>query len=482
MSPNLRDKLRRDASIAKMRAMRLRGTGDANDEWQAIVLLHAAARDETAALATLESPSLQEKTGAHVEACGLLVEAKDPVGAAQEWARLPSWAFTSEAGAALLSQVGPMYEGMLDSFFPMWRSIETAPGSVPTPTAVPYERMREACDAYPGVAAFWWALSLNATGDEAKFARDRMLALAPALDDADAARAAWKRIGQTLVRKLKIEMKAERAGGTLGLDLVSRIATAFGDLLTSFVEKISGNHVALVPTSAVSGSFIFDIAAEGLPPRALEELSDALSAAPERIDAGRLVQLLTLLQQNGVMLTISSAAGHARTPGIVIDAKRREMLLEPAQARALSTLDSNDVPQADRLDRVFAIVERMAANEIVNAETLEITPRQVSYYRRATKILGLVSENDALTPVGRLTVRLGSEARMRATVVLLESSQCGDAWIRWSKGTTLLDVDPTQVHDFLRECVPGLSLSTANRRAKTLVAWYHELIDYHYAR
>jgi hypothetical protein len=105
----------------------------------------------------------------------------------------------------------------------------------------------------------------------------------------------------------------------------------------------------------------------------------------------------------------------------------------------------------------------------------------VGYYRRAAKILGLIDEDSDVTPAGRLIARLSPDDRLRTTVVHFESSLCGDAWIRWSQGNTLKDVDPETAFEFLRARVPSLSEDTAKRRAQTLSAWHHDLIEHHYA-
>ena len=74
------------------------------------------------------------------------------------------------------------------------------------------------------------------------------------------------------------------------------------------------------------------------------------------------------------------------------------------------------------------------------------------------------------------------EERLRAASLWFESSTCGDAWIRWSGGATLLDVAPHTAADFLRASAPGLSRDTADRRAQTLASWHRALSPHHYRR
>lgn len=487
MTTSEHDRLRREASGLKVHAMRLRALGDEQDQWDAILLLHEAARKELAALAQIPQPSEHEQTSARVEACGLFLDADDPVRAGAEWARLPRWAFTSEAGTLMLVRLKPAYVSKFSAFSKAWRATQEQPGRAPNVHGLRIDKLHALVNEYPGVAEFWWALSSKESdGEKARAAREKMRQLDSRLEAQDSAEAAWECIGQVLASKLKLALHAERRGSVLVLDLVGRIQSAFSDLLDGFSEKIFGDSVDLIPQGATLGSFILDISAHGLRPYALEELDNALINSPEFVDARKLVELAELLSQNGIRLTVSVAdsvsnAGESSSPVLVIDTRRGRELLKAVEPASLRAIDSADIPQADDLDRVFDIVERIARHEEVSAETIGITKRQVDYYRRATKILGLVADSDELTAAGRLIARLGVDDRLRTTVVYFESSICGDAWIRWSDGKTLRDVKPETALDFLLASVPGLSKDTARRRAVTLSAWYRILIKYHYA-
>ncbi|WP_437682021.1 hypothetical protein [Sorangium sp. So ce131] len=478
-----RDRLRREASAMKMRAMRLRALGDVDDQWNALVLLRAAARKELAALAAQSAPSEQEEVGARVEACGLFLDARDPVRAAEQWARLPRWAFLSSPGAAMLDALRPVYKETIADFHAAWHEVSRPPG-----LQAEIRKIRALRDKYPGVAELWWALAKRSTNvEERGLSRARMAELEPSFEHDAVADEAWKRVGDKLVSLLRIEMHAERKGSVLALDLVSRIAAVFSDLFGSFVDRTFNEHVELTPRGATTGSFILDVSALGMPPHSLEELNRILTEAPEQAGTRKLMELLSLLQNNGVRFGVAviadpdaAADGHRR---LEIDAKRRRALIGATEEAALRALDSRDIPQADVLSRIFDIVDRIARGEEVNAHAMEITQRQVVYYRQATRILGLLTESDELTAAGRLIARLRDEKdRLRATVVYFESSVCGDAWIRWSRGNTLLDVDPETAPEFLRASVPGLNGQTRGRRAQTLIAWHRELVEYHYAR
>jgi hypothetical protein len=481
------DRLRREASGLKVRAMRLRALGDEQDQWDAILLLHEAARKELAALAQIPQPSDHEQTSARVEACGLFLDSDDPVRAGAEWASLPRWAFTSDAGALMVARLKPAYASKFSAFSRDWRKNQEEPGRSPDLQRIQIKQLRKLAETYPGVAEFWWALSSKESDiEEARLAREKMRQLDSTLEESAVAVVAWDRIGQVLASKLKLALHSERPGSVLMLDVVGRIQSAFGELLDGFAERVFGDSVDLIPQGAKLGSFILDISVHGLRPYALEALDSALTNNPKGIDGRKLVELVELLSQNGIRLAVSVVdsvgdTSETAVSALVIDARRGRALLKAVESTSTRTIDSADIPQADDINRVFTIVERIALHEEVSAETIGITKRQVDYYRRAAKILGLVAESDELTAAGRLIARLGVDDRLRTTVVYFESSICGDAWIRWSEGKTLLDVTPETAVDFLLASVPGLSEDTARRRAVTLSAWYRILIQYHYA-
>jgi hypothetical protein len=367
-----------------------------------------------------------------------------------------------------------------------WRRLGGAFGDPPDLQKIQRKQITALLDSYQGVAELWWALSIITNNEtEATVARTRAIELEPSFSNEAEARRAWNRIHDVFLRRISVAMVAERGDDVLVLDLVSRIATKLGDLLGGFIDRAFGITVELVPCGAARGSFILDIIAQGLPPYALEALDEALRTAPERVDAGVLRQLLALLQQNGVRLTVSLASGEsskgAPPTQLMIDARRRKTMLKSAEDAALRTIDSRDIPQANDLDRVFQVVEMVSNHEALDPDRLGITPRQVSYYRRAAMILGFLSESDELTPAGKQMARLSAAERLRVTVVHFESCVCGNAWIQWSGKKTLREVQPESATEFLRRCVPGLSDYTAARRAQTLIAWYRALADYHYS-
>jgi hypothetical protein len=487
--------LRREAGVMKLRAMRLRSFGDENDQWDAIVLLRRAAMNELAAIAATPDMSGPELASARVEACGLFLEARDPVRASELWQRLPRWLGTSDAGAGMMERLQPLYQPASERFLADWSGLRTEADRTPVPEQISEQRLRALLERYPGVPELWWALSLRAAdaaasdAGAAALARDRMKQLDPALEQDALARKRWDEIERAFVRMVTIEMRPERPGSLLQLEAVARIAAVFEDLFSGFIEGTFGSEVLFMPQGARAGSFILDVAAWGMPPHAIEEFDRKLTEAPEQVGVQRLIRLVTLLEQAGVRLTVSSEPGPGSdrdsTSGpttVVIDVERCRLLYELARQASATTLDSRDVPQANDLARVFRIAEMVEKHEEITPDALgEISRRQVDYYRRAAKILGLLTESGDITAAGRLIARLDEPERLRAAVVYFESSVCGDAWIRWSQGKTLLDVNPDTAFEFLQQSVPGLNQVTAERRAQTLMAWHGALIGAHYA-
>jgi hypothetical protein len=123
------------------------------------------------------------------------------------------------------------------------------------------------------------------------------------------------------------------------------------------------------------------------------------------------------------------------------------------------------------------------------AETGEVTPqalgvttkRQVSYYKHAAKVLGLLGDFDRLTPSGEQLPRLSGAQRLAVACVKFESSRCGAEWIRWADKATLLEVPLESAESFLAEAVVDLSEATVKRRAATLMRWHGDLMPHHYA-
>jgi len=134
------------------------------------------------------------------------------------------------------------------------------------------------------------------------------------------------------------------------------------------------------------------------------------------------------------------------------------------------------VPQADSPERILALVAAHAdwpptTEEL--AERLQVTVRQVQYYRQAALVLGLMAERAAgwaLTDAGRalaeapveLARRKLAERILAHPLVAMARRRAGRA--RHSESQAAL------VAELLSACT-CLSASTAHRRAETLLRW-----------
>lgn len=146
-------------------------------------------------------------------------------------------------------------------------------------------------------------------------------------------------------------------------------------------------------------------------------------------------------------------------------------------------IQSSDIPQADDLGRVFQVLRLMARRQEVNAASLgDITPRHVSYYKQAARVLGLLDADSLPTSAGQVFGTLTEAEQLRSCAMRFESSPCGAAWLQWSHKRILPELEPESAKQFLDECAVGLSDDTRQRRAQTLKAWCKELTPHHYGR
>jgi hypothetical protein len=186
------------------------------------------------------------------------------------------------------------------------------------------------------------------------------------------------------------------------------------------------------------------------------------------------LELLTALTDANVALEVTTAAGRSEAESFELRPPAREDL-EGWQRMISSRIPSEDVPQADDLERILRFVEIVSSGRYPTPETLEVVERQVNYYRRATELLGYVRDR-VLTPSGRLLVRLTGADRWMDVLEHVTTSNVGSAWIDWSGETSFVDIDPASARAFLTETAIGLSDATIRRRALTLSTWHAKLV------
>jgi hypothetical protein len=252
------------------------------------------------------------------------------------------------------------------------------------------------------------------------------------------------------------------------------------------------------PLEAGPGSFVINATLEEVtnPERVLERLRQLVEVgannigdvlATETIDAKTYRNLLEVLAEHRATLevTIVDAEQEAISPLVPLSitfATAKAVLPPVRQVAATTRLTSDQIPQADDLSRVFGLIQLLNQGEAITPQSLDVSLRQVNYYKHAARVLGLLSAENILTSAGRQVARLNDQQRRMSTAVLFEESDCGSAWLRWSNVATLAEVDPDSANSFITHVVPGLSAVTAGRRAQTLAAWQRELAPFHYTR
>ena len=147
-------------------------------------------------------------------------------------------------------------------------------------------------------------------------------------------------------------------------------------------------------------------------------------------------------------------------------------------------LISIDVPQADDLHKVIAVVKCKYQHGFLSPSLLNLTKRQVDYYAHSARILGFLDRNLHLTSSG---VNLATTS-MPMQLIAWAFRQCDvyREWENWSlhSGTTMQG----HANQFLTNYFSTANLprnqrlsdnhqgtGTISRRAKTLEDWYGRL-------
>lgn len=150
------------------------------------------------------------------------------------------------------------------------------------------------------------------------------------------------------------------------------------------------------------------------------------------------------------------------------------------QDKDWDSLDTIEVPQADDLNKVYSIIyyiqkyPNFADNDQELASLMQITDRQVRYYKAAARILGFL-DGDRITQDGIKLIN--ANGSMDLIVAAFQYSHIGTLWSAYYKATSVLDVplEDKDVINFLSYAFSGrLSDSTKKRRAKTLIKWVNE--------
>jgi hypothetical protein len=210
----------------------------------------------------------------------------------------------------------------------------------------------------------------------------------------------------------------------------------------------------------------------------IEDQSSKKRARESLSQLTRLISLLTVLKEHGARLDVEMCiVGNDRSVEVFITPPT-ETVLQRLQQIVACRVDSEDVPQADALVRVFELVKHVVRHATLpSPEEFDADKRQVNYYRRAAEILGYLSADRTGLPTHAASyiARASREARLRHALQRFEVSNVGNAWLSWAECSRLSEVDPETAEAFLLEISIGLSPDTIKRRAKTLRSWYEAL-------
>src|SRR4051794_10979261 len=117
----------------------------------------------------------------------------------------------------------------------------------------------------------------------------------------------------------------------------------------------------------------------------------------------------------------------------------------PGNRERLPTVLSTDqIPQADRIERVLQLV----GAQLDPSDPSAHDERDLAYYHHAARILGWLDEQHAPTPSG-LSLRAASERQQWPLAAqAFAASPVGAAWLSWS-GVARLDLlDEDSAEDF----------------------------------
>ncbi len=295
-------------------------------------------------------------------------------------------------------------------------------------------------------------------------------------------------------RRTKQQVTIARAHGRLppNLSTVTNVLAHWRRLFEETVKQV-GSSVEMLPVRATPGSFKVELAIDdpAAASAAFRTLVDLFNKKPRdaslenliasgRVPAVSYRNLLSAIANGEVEVRVSMTGVHAEL----------EIHVGPELAKALRVLvakatrgriQSDQIPQADDLHRVFRVLELTSRGTDITAERLDVVHRQVNYYKHAARVLGYLDDDNELTAAGIQAMRLGSEERFVSCAVQFENSDCGAAWIMWSKGSSLAAVALESAEEFLAT-MSDLAPSTASRRAQTLRSWLATVLPYHYAR
>ncbi len=274
--------------------------------------------------------------------------------------------------------------------------------------------------------------------------------------------------------------------------VISNILDAFGEIVRDLMKDGSRKEPSLFPLTASYGSFDVKLGTSDKERAnvAISLLGSLLSdvdsieeqLARIELDPYRLKNLLDIVEFHSLELTMKAKTSESLDKPLVLSSDKLLPVIKKLQQMTLVIIDSNKVPQANKLERVIEVVKILSDRSELTHEHLEglTTKRQVSYYTHAAQCLGLLHKNLSLTSAGEVLLQRESEAAQYEYLAnRFESSDFGWAWMKWAQVKNLTELDENSAEAFIKECVKGLHRGTIKRRARGLSAWVKTLKKYH---
>lgn len=275
---------------------------------------------------------------------------------------------------------------------------------------------------------------------------------------------------------------AKKSKTNVSLGKLSVVFDRFSELVSGFniSHKVSGSMQAL---NARYGSFAISLHAnnlekfEGFLANVSDVMVRKLDVEPllksYNIDYKVFLNFLKAIELSNVDFELRSSEEPDKIIKIYkLDA---EIYLLKLKRVSVEYISSIKVPQANDIDKVFKYVDLKWANQPVTAETLQVKPRLLDYYKHALNILGFMEYNGALTPQGERLALSDKTTRYRIAANAFEASECVWAWMSLYDLTEFNQIKPETAADFLTARCPSLSGKTIGRRANTLASWYKQL-------
>lgn len=274
--------------------------------------------------------------------------------------------------------------------------------------------------------------------------------------------------------------------------VIAKILDAFGDIVRDLMKDGSRREPALFPLTATYGSFDVKLGTSdkeraNVAMSLLGSLLSDVNTIEEQLekielDPYRLKNLLDIVELHSLELTMKPKTSEFLEEPLVLSSSKLLPVIKKLQEMTLIIIDSNKVPQANKLERIIEVVTLLSDRSELTHEQLEglTTKRQVSYYTHAAQCLGLLNKNLTLTSAGEfLLQRESEESKYEYLALRFESSDFGWAWMKWAQVNNLSDLDENTAEAFITQCVKGLHRGTIKRRARGLVTWVKILKQYH---